>query len=54
MATEHVLDLSNTVLRCEPCKFYSLTQLKCLLNKIGGLISGLFLVHFNTRSLVKN
>ena len=40
----------NTVLRCEPCKFYNLTQLQCLCNKT----SGLFLVHFNTRSLVKN
>jgi len=50
MTTEDVLDLSNTVLRCEPCKFYNLTQLQCLRNKI----SGLFLVHFNTRSLVKN
>jgi len=50
MATEDVLDLSNAVLRCEPCKFYSLTQLQCLLNKINGLFS----VHFNTRSLVKN
>jgi len=50
MATENVLDLSNTVLRCEPCKFYTLTQLQGLLNKI----SDLFLVHFNARSLVKN
>jgi len=50
MTTEDVLDLSNTVLSCEPCKFHILTQLQCLLNKI----SGLFLVHFDTRSLVKN
>jgi len=50
MATEDVLDLSNTVLRCEPCKICNLTQLQCLLNKI----SGIFPVHFNTRSLVKN
>jgi len=50
MATEDVLDLSNTLLRCELCKFFNLTQLQCLLNKI----SGLFLVHFDTRSLVKN
>jgi len=50
MTTEDVSNLSNTVLRCEPCKFYNLTQLQCLRNKI----SGLFLVHFYTRSLVKN
>jgi len=50
MTTEDVFDLSNTVLRCEPCKFYNLTQLQCLRNKT----SGLFLLHFNTRSLVKN
>ena len=50
MATEDVLDLSNTVLRCEPCKFYNLTQLHCLFKKISGLLR----VHFNTRSLVKN
>ena len=50
MTTEDVLDLSNTVLRCEPCKFYNSIQLQCLCNKT----SGLFLVHFNTRSLVKN
>ena len=50
MTSEDVLDLSNTVLRCEPCKIYNITQLQCLLNKI----SGLFLVHFNTRNLVKN
>jgi len=45
MASEGVLDLSNTLLRCEPCKMYNLTQLKSLLNKI----SSLFLVYFNTR-----
>jgi len=50
MTTEDVLDLSNTVLRCQPCKFYNLLQLQCLRNNI----SGLFLVHFHTRSLGKN
>jgi len=38
MATKVALDLSNTVLRCEPCKIYNLTQLQCLLNKISGLV----------------
>jgi len=36
VATEDVLDLSNTLLRCEPCNMYNLTQLECLLNKISG------------------
>ena len=30
MTTEDVLDLSNTVLRWEPCKFYNLTQLQSM------------------------
>jgi len=50
VATEDGIDLSNTALRCESCKIYNLTQLQCLLNKI----SDLYLVHFNTISLVKN